>query len=480
LKKMKKLSFSCLSFLLASYLAGFGPVMTVSGQPDSGADSIYAEAERLYKQLCAGCHGTEVRAFISPGWKYGTTAADIQQSIREGRGNGAMPAFGDALTREQVEKLTAYLQYGFRNFDRYDFDDEKFIDGVFESESMKFKLEKVADGLEIPWGMAFLPDGSMLITEKKGTLIRLYPDGKKENILHAPEVISRSQGGLLDIELHPGYVNNGWVYISYSKFKPGEENPLSTTAVSRFRLKGNRLADEKMIFEAQDYAYTRHHYGCRLAFDREGYLYISMGDRGAGEVHPQDLGRYPGKIHRVKDDGSIPESNPFVDREDAVKSIFSWGHRNTQGMALHPVTGEMWTHEHGPRGGDEINILKPGANYGWPLVSYGINYDGTVFTELTEKEGMENPIHYWVPSIAPCGMAFVTGDRYPGWKGDLLVGSLKFSYLNLCHLEGNKVVSEEILLKNIGRLRNVKQGPDGYMYVAVEGPGRIYRLVPVE
>ena len=447
---------------------------------DPQSDTTYLEAENLYRQYCAGCHGTDVRAFISPGWKYGTDAKDIQKSIKEGRGNGAMPAFGEALTQQQIEQLTEYLQWGFRNFDRYDFDEEKFSEGTFESGSMKFMLEKVADGLEIPWGMVFLPDGSMLITEKKGTLVHLGPDGKKGYVSNVPDVITRSQGGLLDIELHPDYERNGWIYISYSLFKPGEDKPLSTTAVSRYRLENNALVDGELIFEAGNHSYKRHHYGSRLEFDREGYLYVSMGDRGDRGINPQDLSRYPGKVHRLNDDGTIPESNPFYNMKGAVKSIYTYGHRNIQGMALHPLTGAMWTHEHGPRGGDEINVLKPGANYGWPVVSYGINYDGTIFTEITEKEGMESPLHYWVPSIAPCGMTFVTADRYPGWKGHLMVGSLRFSYLNLCYLDGDSVVSEEILLKNVGRLRNVRQGPDGYLYIAVEGPGRIYKLLPVE
>lgn len=465
-------------FLFALMSLGFDRPEAAIDPP--GPDTLYAEAEAIYRQHCAGCHGTDVRAFISPGWKYGTTAAEIQESIRKGRGNGAMPPYGEVLSRDEIDKLTEYLQYGFQNFDRYDFDDEQFTEGTFESRGMKFTLEKVADGLEIPWGMVFLPDGSMLVTEKKGTLIHLFPDGTKEYIKNVPEVISRSQGGLLDIELHPDYAENGWLYLSYSRFKPAEGNVLSTTAVSRYRLKGNRLTDEELIFEAQDYAYTRHHYGCRLEFGADGYLYISMGDRGAREVHPQDLTRYPGKVHRVNDDGTIPADNPFYDTEGAVKTIYSYGHRNIQGMALHPVTGAMWTHEHGPRGGDEINILKAGANYGWPVVSYGINYDGTVFTELTHKDGMEDPVHYWVPSIAPSGMDFVTSDLYPAWKGHLLVGSLRFSYLNLCYLEGDRVVSEEMLLRNIGRLRNVRQAPDGFIYIEVEGPGRIYKIVPAE
>jgi len=216
-----------------------------------------------------------------------------------------------------------------------------------------------------------------------------------------------------------------------------------------------------------------------MEFDREGYLYFSVGDRGNRDRNPQTLDNHCGKIHRVNDDGSIPEDNPFAGTEGAMASIYSYGHRNPQGVIMHPETGEIWTHEHGPRGGDEINVINPGKNYGWPVISYGINYDGTIFTSSTEEEGMEQPLHYWVPSIAPCGMDFITGDRYPQWEGNLLVGSLKYQYLNMCVIKDGKVVSEEMLLKNIGRLRNVKMGPDGYIYVGVEEPGTIYRLVPV-
>ena len=276
------------------------------------------------------------------------------------------------------------------------------------------------------------------------------------------------QGGLLDIALHPDYDENGWLYLSYSISKEENDETLNTTAVSRYQLKDNSLAEEQLIFEGLPYTKTRHHYGSRLVFDNEGYLFITIGDRGARDVNPQELDLFPGKVHRVHDDGKIPEDNPFVDRANAVKSIYSYGHRNPQGMAKHPETGELWAHEHGPRGGDELNRIKKGGNFGWPIYSYGINYDGTVFTGQTSAEGFEDPVHYWVPSIAPSGMDFVTSDTYPGWKGHLLLGSLKFQYLNLCKLDGNQVVSEEILMKGVGRLRNVKQAPDGFIYVAVE------------
>ena len=219
------------------------------------------------------------------------------------------------------------------------------------------------------------------------------------------------------------------------------------------------------------------HYGSRIAFDNQAYLYFSIGERGERDVNPQDINRDGGKIYRLHDDGSIPSDNPFVNNNNAKKAIYSYGHRNPQGLAKHPETGKIWSHEHGPKGGDEINIIQKGANYGWPLVSYGINYNGTSFTDKTSAPGMTQPIHYWVPSIAPCGMTFVNSKIYPNWQGDVLIGSLKFQYLHHCILNGEKVVREERLFKNIGRLRNVVQAPDGYIYVAVEGKG-IYRIVP--
>lgn len=346
---------------------------------------------------------------------------------------------------------------------------------IYESADLRFTLDLVAEDLGVPWGMVQLPDGGVIVSDRGGKLYRIDPNGQKTELAGVPEHKSSGQGGLLDLELHPDYVHTSWIYLSYSSTDEGRRS----TSVIRFRLENNRLIDTERIFEALPYERAGVHFGSRLEFDNEGFLYISVGDRGQRDDHPQDLSVWPGKVHRMHDDGSIPEDNPFIDHPDAVPSIFTWGHRNPQGMARHPVTGEIWTHEHGPKGGDEINILQAGTNYGWPLVTHGINYIGTSITKFQEKEGFASPLHYWVPSIAPCGMAFVTSERYPGWQGHLLVGSLKFAYLDLVKLDGKTVVSEEKLLEGIGRLRNVIQGSDGYIYIGVENPGRIYRLVPI-
>lgn len=337
-----------------------------------------------------------------------------------------------------------------------------------------FSAELLIDGLQIPWGMVFLPDGSILISEKSGSLIR-YRDGEKTEIQGVPEVYLRGQGGLLDIELHPQYPENGWLYLSYAS-QEGEEKG-GHTAIARARLSGDQLVDLQVLYKAGPNTTKGQHFGSRIEFDDKGYLYFTIGERGERDVNPQDLSRDGGKIYRLHDDGRIPSDNPFVNTDGALPAIFTYGNRNPQGMIRHPETGEIWIHEHGPRGGDEINIAVPGRNYGWPVVTYGINYSGTPITDKTEMEGMEPPIHYWIPSIAPSGMCMVTSEQYPGWNGSLLVGSLSFQYLERLEMDGRKVLRREKLLEDIGRVRNVRQGPDGLIYVAVEGKG-IYRLNP--
>lgn len=341
-------------------------------------------------------------------------------------------------------------------------------------ENILFSAELVVPDLRIPWGMAFLPDASMLITEKSGVIYRVR-DGQKTEIGGVPPVYQRGQGGLLDIELHPDYEDNGWLYLSYSS-EEGEGKG-GHTAIARARLSGDQLSDLQVLYKAGPNSTRGQHFGSRIEFDNEGYLYFTIGERGEREVNPQDLSRDGGKVYRLHDDGRIPSDNPFVNSEGALPAIYTYGNRNPQGMVKHPLTGEIWIHEHGPRGGDEINIIKKGVNYGWPVVTYGINYSGTPITDMGEMEGMERPIHYWVPSIAPSGMCFVTSDKYPAWEGSLLVGSLSYQYLERLQMEGTKVLKRERLMDEIGRVRNVRQGPDGYIYVAVEGKG-IYRLVP--
>jgi glucose/arabinose dehydrogenase len=346
---------------------------------------------------------------------------------------------------------------------------------ISSSVNTPFSAVLLIDEIQVPWGMTFLPDGGILITEKSGELIH-FVNGKKTTILNVPKVYNRGQGGLLDIELHPDYINNGWVYISYASSE-GEEKG-GHTALMRAKIENNALINKEVLYKAGPNTTKGQHFGSRIAFDDNGYLFLSIGERGSRDENPQDLSRDGGKIYRFHDDGSIPESNPFFGNSNAINAIFSYGHRNPQGLVKHPKTGEIWDHEHGPRGGDEINIIKPGANYGWPVITYGINYSGTEITDKKEMEGMEQPIHYWTPSIAPSGMTFITTDAYGSdWNGSLLVGSLAFQYLERLEMDGPKVIKREKLIDGLGRVRDVKEDPNGIIHVAVEGKG-IYKLIP--
>lgn len=347
---------------------------------------------------------------------------------------------------------------------------------VISSSDHNYKIDKVVTGLGVVWGMAFLPDGTVLVNERAGDM-RIIRNGKllEHNVKGVPEVYARGQGGLLDIVLHPNYAENRWIYISYAE--PGGNG--GHTAVMRARLSdSDELVDKQVLFRGTPYTNRGQHFGSRIAFDREGYMYFTIGDRGEMN-NAQSIRNVAGKSFRLHDDGRIPRDNPFVGQAGVRTEIFTYGNRNMQGLTMHPETGEMWSHEHGPRGGDEINILSAGKNYGWPEITYGINYNGSIITEDTARVGMEQPLHYWTPSIAPSGIAFVTSNRYPNWKGDLMSGSLSFQFLQRTVLDGEKVVKEERLLEGIGRVRDVRQAPDGYIYVSTDG-GVIARILPVE
>jgi len=351
---------------------------------------------------------------------------------------------------------------------------EKKNDIPIEQSYAGYKYKVVVPDLDIPWAFTWLPDGSMLINEKEGTLLH-YKDGKKITIKNVPKVYTQGQGGLLDIELHPDYKNNGWIYFTYSS-TIGNENGGNTT-LSRAKLSGDALTNFELLYKATPNTTSPYHFGSRIEFDNECLVYFSVGERYNREQNPQDINRDGGKIYRLNDDGSIPKDNPFINKSGAKKAIYSYGHRNPQGMAKHPKTGKIWIHEHGPRGGDEINIINKGANYGWPIITYGINYGGSKITNITKKQGMEQPVYYWTPSIAPSGMSFVTSPLFPELHNTLLVGSLKFQYLEALTFKDNKVIKRERLFDNLGRMRCVRQGPDGYIYLAIEDLG-IVKVFP--
>ena len=354
---------------------------------------------------------------------------------------------------------------------------------IVQSEEHTFRVETFATGLGVPWGLAFLPDGRLLVTEREGQLRIVGTDGTvSPPIDGVPKVLAKGQGGLMDVILHPQYAETGWIYLSYSDPLPGPlGGMLSYTAISRGRLQDEELVNVEVIHRVPDQFYTRHshHYGSRIVFDREGYLYHAIGDRGQRPL-AQNVTLPNGKIHRLHDNGGVPSDNPFVGSTGAIPSIWSYGHRNPQGMAMHPETDQLWAAEHGPKGGDELNLVLRGLNYGWPAITYGINYNGTPITDQTHAEGMEQPQTYWVPSIAVCGIDFYTGTLFGNWQNDLLVTSLRFNRLHRLRLAGTEVVHDEIAYQGESRMRDVQTGPDGAIYLAVEDPGRILRLVPME
>ena len=350
----------------------------------------------------------------------------------------------------------------------------------FQSERHDFEAQLVTDQLTRPWGMAFLPDGGMLITEKAGRLRLLDAEGlHPAPVAEFPEVRAGNQGGLLGLALDPGFATNRRVYLAYTTGSLRREG--RGTEVIRGELRGPALVNVETIFIARPKSGEEAvHFGGRLAFGNDGALFISLGDRWE-RTSAQDLASHLGSLIRVNPDGSPPPDNPFIATPGARPEIYAYGNRNIQGLALQPGTGLLWSHEHGPQGGDELNVMRPGVNYGWPVITYGVNYGtGAKIGEGTEKSGMAQPVHVWTPSIAPSGMAFYTGEDFPHWRGNLFVGSLAFGQLARLELQGEAVVHEERLFNNeFGRIRDVKQGPDGVLYFLTdEKDGKLYRLIP--
>jgi len=353
---------------------------------------------------------------------------------------------------------------------------------TFRSEAGPIAVETVASGLTHPWALAFLPDGRMLVTERPGRLRIVTPDGKKSPPLSGlPPLRAAGQGGLLDVVLDRDFANNRTVYFCFAEeYRGGGRTALARAALDAGETP--RLTQVRVIFRQEGPPSSGRHFGCRIVQARDGNLFLTMGDHGSHPREAQNLGNHIGKIVRIDSDGSAPDDNPFIGRPGAMTQIWSYGHRNAQGAALHPQSGKLWTHEHGPRGGDELNIPEAGKNYGWPVIGYGIDYSGAEIHESTHKAGMEQPIRQWTPVIAPSGMAFYTGDLFAEWKNDLFIGGLASQVLVRLELDGEKVVKEERLLRELGeRIRDVRQGPDGALYLLTDASdGRILRLAPAK
>jgi glucose/arabinose dehydrogenase len=472
-----------------------GKALRLAGGLVACATLAAAQEERsgkvaeVYAERCAACHGAKLqggqsKSLLDDEWKYGGDDPSLMASIRDGRLDAGMPPFGAMMSEQEIRALVIFIREKADAARRAEtvFARPK-ADTVTKSEEHAFKLETVSEGLETPWAVAFLPDGRLLVTEKAGRL-RIVDKGKlvPTPVAGVPPVWSEGQGGLMDVAVHPDYASNGWIYLSYSH--PGPDGS-AMTRVLRGRLTDGALVDQETLFAPPVELYRKGevHFGSRFVFDGKGYLFFSIGERGRKE-DAQDLSRPNGKLHRIRDDGRVPEDNPFVKTAGALPTIWSYGHRNPQGLAIHPTTGDIWLDEHGPQGGDELNLVRRGANYGWPVIGFGVNYQtGLAIHEGTHRQGMETPVHVWVPSIATSGLLVYTGDKFPEWRGNLFVGGMAGQKLARLTMNGQRVVQEETLMPGVGRVRDIRQGPDGDIYVAIENregaPTPIVRLEPV-
>ncbi len=461
----------------------------VSSQANAQNRTGEGEVRELYENNCSVCHGMDLAggsgsSLIDDQWIHGSGDEAIAAAIRNGIPDTEMPAWAGTLNEKQIRSMVILL----REMKTKSRQEQLLADlegEVVSAAGHSYTLEELGRGEGLLWSLAFLPDGSMLVTQRDGVLWR-FENGRRTKIEGIPEVWQRSQGGLLEVAPHPGYADNGWIYLSYSEHTGAQERgkDAGMTRVVRGKIFDGRWSAQQTLFRVDEVHHTSAgaHFGSRFVFDG-GYLFFGIGDRGRME-RAQDLDRPNGKIYRIHDDGRVPADNPFVDQVGALPEIWSYGHRNPQGLDRNPSTGLLWESEHGPRGGDEINLIEKGRNYGWPVITYGMNYNGTPITDETHREGLEQPRLYWVPSISVAGIDFYEGDAFPGWTGKLLVGGMASRELHLLAIENGKVTSDDIILKGRGRVRDVASGPDGFIYLLLNDgsprKGRIVRMVPAQ
>ncbi|MDQ8195360.1 PQQ-dependent sugar dehydrogenase [Coraliomargarita sp. SDUM461004] len=442
--------------------------------------------QKLYQENCMSCHGEHLDGGLGHSlldrseWTVVGDELDFIQYVQAGDSNTGMPGFREALTVPEIRSLEIYIdEVGQQARDVAGETSVKRQGDVLTAGGYDFRLEPVIEGLQTPWSIYFLSTTEALITERSGQL-RLWRAGQlSEPITATPKVITQGQGGLLEVAAHPDYLDNGWIYLGFSAAAADAEGTkYSMTKIVRGRIVDEQWVDEQVIFEvpAEFHRQAGVHFGTRFVF-QDGYLYFGIGDRGA-QNQAQDLSRPNGKIHRIHDDGRVPVDNPFVNQASAYPSIWTFGNRNPQGLDAHPITGAIFESEHGPRGGDEINLILAGRNYGWPVITYGMNYNGKPITGQTAAPGMEQPLHYWTPSIAVCGIDFYEGDQFPEWKYNLFAGGLASQELHRLVIEDGRVIHDEVILKNEGRVRDVASGPDGCLYVVLNDPDVVARLVP--
>ena len=470
-----------LNYLLFAPLAGL--VVFACMSPSREVKDL-ERGQALYMVHCATCHGINLadggmaKSLVDGIWQYGDGRGYVRRNIQFGIPHMGMPSYENTLSTDEISDIVDYIYSKENEAGAVKPDPSTMI----ESMDYQISTEIWADGLKIPWAIVFLDNKTALITERPGGL-RMVVDGEllPDPVSGTPEVLHEGQGGLMDVNIDPDYKNNGWIYLAYSHALPkkaSQRRPGAMTRIVRGKIRDMKWVEEQLIYEAprELYRTTRQHYGCRIVFDQKGYLYFSIGDRGAQD-QAQDPTRPNGKIHRIYPDGSVPDDNPFAD--EGLPTLYTIGNRNPQGISVHPLTDEIWAAEHGPLGGDELNHIRKGVNYGWPVISYGKNYNGTIITDLTKKEGMAQPSLYWKPSIAVCGIEFYQGKAFPKWQNKLLVTALKYEEVRLLDISDDNVMHEELILKNAGRVRDAGVDPDGNVYVVVNNPDRVIKLSPL-
>ena len=438
----------------------------------------------LYEENCAICHGEDLRGAIAQSliddvWQFGEGRSFVLSNTINGLSGFEMPPFDDMLEMSEIEAVVDFVLSV-----TIDEEDVKppLPDHLITVEYY-VKVDVITNQVEIPWAITFPDEHTALLTERAGRLRVLIDDVMQPDpVSDTPEVLHSGQGGLMDVAVDPQYADNGWVYLAYThavgEASGRRDSPPSMTRLVRGRIRDNAWGDEEVIFEANrdHYIPANYHYGSRIVFDPGGYLYFSIGERGQSD-DSQGLTTPYGKIHRIWPNGSIPEDNPFTHIPDAVRSTYAYGSRNAQGLSVHPETGDVWETEHGPMGGDEVNRILPGRNYGWPAATYGIDYSGEIVSEFTAKKGIEEPIWYWRPSTGVCGIEFYQGDQFPKWRNSLLVGSLAFQDVRLLKIVENRVIHEEIIFDNYGRVRDVGVSPDGAIYILLSERGALGKVV---
>lgn len=450
------------------------------------SDLSAQDALITYKTYCAGCHGAQLEGgsagtLIKTDWGYGRGKGALRKNIKFGIPGTDMVAWGKILKDEEINSLVDFMVKAQTT----PIETPRPIPANITTKDYILKVEQLdTDGLKTPWGIEFADPNRALITERGGSIRWLIND--KLDLVPIqrlpPTHTQSSTGGYMDLALDPNYKENGWVYLAFS-YTNGDimsRDALALTKIVRGRIEDHQWIDQETVFEVADslMVVRGNRWGGRLLFDRDGFLYFTIGDM-AKAMDSQDLSRATGKVFRIHPDGTIPKDNPFISEPNALTAIYTIGNRNTQGLAQHPETGELWSTDHGPMGGDELNILRKGANYGWPVITYGVDYSGDIVSEKTHQVGMEQPIFQWTPSIGICPAEFITGPLFEKWKNSLMVGSLAYEELYRLVIQGNEVAERELLMKGVGRVRDIKTGPDGALYVLLNNPDKVLRITPV-